>query len=144
MKSIVILITIIIIYYQINRRYPTKLTKKNHLYFISFCIIYSLIIYLTKYQKIFVYKVLKNIKEADEKPLFDVNSMIYKETKMEGLKNHLAMRQGWRCISCQNPILQKDIYLSSISYIKPLQLGGENDITNLGIVCHSCSNFIQY
>ena len=87
---------------------------------------------------------LKNIKEVDEKPLYDINSSIYKETQMEGLKNNLAMRQGWRCMSCQNPILQKDIHNCSINYIKPLNFGGENNIHNLGISCNNCSNFIQY
>ncbi len=144
MKSLLFLILIIIIYYQIYKRYPEKYTTKTHTYFIIFCSIYVIIYYLMSHQKIFVYKILKNIKEVDERPLYDINSLVYKETQMEGLKNHLAFRQGWRCISCQNPILQKDIHTFSINYIKPLQFGGRNDITNLGVCCNGCSNFIQY
>ena len=144
MKSIIFLIIIIIIYYQINKRFPDKITKKGHIYFIIFCIVYCIIVYFMKYQKLFVYRVLKNIKEVDERPLYDMNSHIYKDTQMEGLKNHLGMRQGWRCLNCQNPILQKDIHKCSINYIKPLQFGGSNDINNLGIYCQGCTNFIQY
>ena len=144
MKLIIILIIIITLYYYINKRFPDKLTKKNHIYFILFCIIYCILLYLFKYQKLFVYKVLKSIKDVDEKSLYDIDSIIYKDSNMEGLKYHLAMRQGWRCLSCNNHILQKDLHLSSINYIVPLQMGGETEITNMGISCQGCSNFIQY
>ena len=144
MKALVFITIIIIIYYQINKRLPISLPIKNHIYFVVFCLIYLIILYLFKYQKIFIYKVFKNIKDADEKPLYDINSMVYKETQMLGLKHNLAMRQGWRCISCQNPILQKDIHICGINYIKPLQFGGENNINNLGVSCSTCSNFNQY
>ena len=143
MKSLIFLIIIIIIYYQINKRFPSKLTKKNHMYFIIFCIFYSLIFYSMKYQKPFVYKVMKNIKDVNEQPLYDTESLIYKESQREGLKNHLVMRQGWRCMSCQNPLLQKDLHSTSINYIKPLQFGGENNIKNLGVTCNTCSKFIH-
>ena len=143
MKSIIFLAILIAIYYQINKRYPDYLSNKNHLYFGIFIIVYLLLYYLMGYQKPFVYKVLKNVKESDQ-PLYDINSMIYKDTQMEGVKNHLAMRQGWRCISCQNPILQKDIYSYNIEYINPLQFGGTNDINNLGIRCTGCSAFKPY
>ena len=144
MKALIFLILLITIYYQINKRFPDKLTNKNHIYFVIFCLIYSVIFYLLKNQRQFVYKVFKNIKDSDDKPLYDINSLVYKETQMTGLKNNLCMRQGWRCMSCQNPILQKDLHLSTINYIKPLQFGGANDSTNLGISCGACSNFIQY
>lgn len=144
MKSLIFLIILITIYYQINKRYPEKLSCKNHIYFGVFCTIYILLFYILKYQKYFVYKVLKSVKDVNEKPLYDVDSLVYKETQMMGLKNNLAMRQGWRCISCQNPLLQKDLHLSKINYITPLQFGGMNHINNLGITCKTCSNFIQY
>ena len=82
MKSIIFLAILITIYYQVNKRYPEKLTNKNHIYFGIFCAIYVTIIYLLKYQKIFVYRVFKSIKEVDEKPLYDINSVIYKENQM--------------------------------------------------------------
>lgn len=144
MKALIFLSIIILIYYQINKRFPEKISTKKHIYFIIFCIIYLVLLYLFKYQKLFVYNVFKNIKDVDEKPLYDINSMVYKETQMMGLKNNLAMRQGWRCISCQNPILQKDLHNCKINYIKPLQFGGQNDVNNLGLSCGTCNNFIQY
>jgi 5-methylcytosine-specific restriction endonuclease McrA len=96
------------------------------------------------YQKKFVYNVFKNVKDIDERPLYDVNSVVYKQNQMDGLRFNLGMRQGWRCLHCQNPILQKDIYDYKIHYIKPLQFGGENNINNLGIKCKICSEFSPY
>ena len=54
------------------------------------------------------------------------------------------MRQGYRCINCQNPILQKDFNSYKINYIKPLQFGGENIINNLGVSCSTCNAFRPY
>jgi len=67
-----------------------------------------------------------------------------KENQMDLLKNNLAMRQGFRCINCQNPILQKDFNTYKINYIKPLQFGGENNINNLGVSCSTCNAFRPY
>ena len=143
-KSILFLITLIGIYYFLFRKFPEKFTNKGHIYFGLFCIIYMIIVYLLNHKKMFVYNVVKNMKEADEKPLYDINNSFYKENQMIGLKNNLAMRQGWRCITCKNPVLQKDIYSCKINYIKPLQFGGINHINNLGIYCPSCSTFTQF
>jgi len=87
---------------------------------------------------------MTNVKNADEQSLYDVNSIVYKTNQMNGLKYHLAMKQGWRCIHCQNPILQKDIYNHEIHYIKPLQFGGKHDHSNLGLKCSTCSTFSPY
>ena len=51
---------------------------------------------------------------------------------MNGLKYNLAMRQGWRCLHCQNPILSKDIHNHDLHYIKPLSMGGTNNIEKFG------------
>ena len=96
------------------------------------------------YQKYFVFKVLKNIKEAEDQPLYDIESTMYKDNKMVGVKSHLAMRQGWRCINCQNHILPEDLYEHEIDYIKPLQFGGTNDVNNIAIRCKGCSSFKPY
>lgn len=144
MKYIIILCIIIAIYYQIYKRWPDKFKPKNHLYFITFIVCYMVFYYFMKYQKPFVYNVFKNIKDVNEKPLYDKNSLVYKNNQMEGLRYNLAMRQGWRCLHCQNPILPKDIHEHKIHYIKPLQFGGENNINNLGIKCQTCSEFTPY
>ena len=84
-----------------------------------------------------------NIKNT-EKPLYDIESTTYKENQMQGIKYNLAMRQGWRCIKCRNPILQKDVHNYKLHYITPLQYGGKNDINNIGILCQTCSTFSPF
>ena len=143
-KSLIILVSIIGIYYYLFKKFPEKFTNKEHIYFGIFCIIYLIIFYLLNHQQMFVYKVVKNMKDAEEKPLYDINNNFYKENQMVGLKNNLAMRQGWRCLTCRNPILQKDIYTCKMNYIKPLQFGGENSVNNLGIKCNTCSECSPY
>ncbi len=144
MKYIIILAIIIAIYYQIYKRWPEKLTNQHHLYFGTFVTGYIIFYYLMNFQRSFVYNIMKSIKHVDEQPLYDKNSIIFKQNQMDGLKYNLAMRQGWRCLHCQNPILQKDIYNYKLHYIKPLQFGGENSIHNLGIKCSTCSSFSPY
>ena len=144
MKYIIFLCIIIAIYYQIYKRFPEKLSNKTHLYFCSFITGYIILYYLMVFQKPFVYQMMSNVKNANEKPLYDMNTNFYKENQVHGLKYHLAMKQGWRCLHCQNPILQKDIHDYQIHYIHPLQFGGQNDVTNLGLKCSSCSSFSPY
>jgi len=143
-KSIIFLLTIIGGYYFLFKKFPEKFTNKEHIYFGLFCIVYLILFYLLNHQKPFVYRVVKNMKDAEEKPLYDINNDFYKQNQMVGLKNNLAMRQGWRCLTCKNPILQKDIYNCNMNYIKPLQFGGINHINNLAVYCPSCSTFTQF
>ena len=143
-KSIIFLASIIGIYYFIIKKYPEKFTSKVHIYFTIFCSLYLIIFYLLNHQKLFVYRVVKNMKDAEEKPLYDINNNFYKENQMVGLKNNLAMRQGWRCMGCKNPVLQKDVYTCRVNYIKPLEFGGINHVNNLVIFCPSCSTFTQF
>jgi len=143
-KSLIFLGIIIGIYYYLFKKFPERFTNKEHIYFSIFCIVYLIIFYLMNHQKLFVYRVVKNMKDAEEKPLYDINNTFYKENQMVGLKNNLAMRQGWRCLTCKNPILQKDIYSCKMNYIKPLQFGGINHINNIGMYCPSCSTFTQF
>lgn len=100
--------------------------------------------YILTYQRQFAYDVMNNMNTASNKPLYDINSLTNKENQMDLLKNNLAMRQGFRCINCQNPILQKDFSSYKINYIKPLQFGGENNINNLGVSCSTCNAFRPY
>ena len=144
MKYIIILAIIIAIYYQIYKRWSDKFTNQHHLYFGVFVSGYMVFYYLMTFQRQFVYNIMKSVKDTDEQPLYDKNSIVFKQNQMDGLKYNLAMRQGWRCLHCQNPILQKDIYNYKLHYIKPLQFGGENNINNLGIKCDTCSSFSPY
>ena len=144
MKYIIILCIIIAIYYQTYKRWPESLQPKHHLYFTTFIVCYIVFYYFMSFQRNFVYNVMKSVKDVDEKPLYDKNSLVYRQNQMDGLRYNLAMRQGWRWLHCQNPILPKDIYDHKIHYIKPLQFGGENNINNLGIKCKTCSAFSPY
>ena len=109
-KSLIILVSIIGIYYYLFKKFLEKFTNKEHIYFVIFCIIYLIIFYLLNHQQMFVYKVVKNMKDAEEKPLYDINNNFYKENQMVGLKNNLAIPQRRRRLTCRNPILQK-IYI---------------------------------
>ena len=144
MKVLIFLGILIIIYYQIYIRFPQYLSNQHHLYFGGFILGSLFLYYLMSFHKPFVYRVFTNLKNADEQPLYDINSFTYKDNQMNGLKYNLAMRQGWRCLHCQNPILQKDIFSYGLHYIKPLQFGGLNDISNMGIKCNVCSSFSPY
>lgn len=144
MKALLCLAFLIFIYYQIIKWTPFEISWNYHLYFYGFVTIYIVIYYFMSYQKPFVYKMFNNIQETNNKPLYDINSSSYKDNQANGLKYNLAMRQGWRCMGCQNPILQKDIFNHSIHYIQPLQFGGTNDVTNIGLKCQTCTNFSPY
>ena len=143
MKSIIFLVVLIFIYYQVYKKFPEKFITKYHIYFGIFTAVYITLYYLLSHQKGFVYDLMLNIKNT-EKPLYDIESTTYKENQMQGIKYNLAMRQGWRCIKCRNPILQKDVHNYKLHYITPLQYGGKNDINNIGILCQTCSTFSPF
>tara|TARA_B100000745_G_C20133595_1_gene388516 strand:+ start:694 stop:1128 length:435 start_codon:yes stop_codon:yes gene_type:complete len=144
MRSLLFLGILIFIYYQINKWYPFEISWNHHLYFYGFIGIYLFIYYLMNYHQPFVYKMMKNVQETHNKPLYDIDSLRYKENQTQGLKYNLAMKQGWRCMNCQNPILQQDITKHNINYMKPLEFGGENNIDNLGLKCQTCSTFSPF
>lgn len=144
MKIIFCLLIIILIYYIIFKRVPNILSLKTHIFF-GGSIIFSLIVYyIFNFQKGFAFKILNNMNDVHHKPLYDFGGMHYKNNQMDLLKNNLAMKQNHRCMNCHNPILQKDINKYNISYITPLQFGGENNINNLGLSCSTCSTFKPY
>ena len=142
-KSVIFLIIVIIIYYLLNNYFPERFTNRGHIYFIVICSIYTLIIYLMNYEKGFVYKILKNVKDIDERPLYNMEHIMYMNNGVDKLKNNIAIRQGWHCISCMNPILQKDIINCRMEYIVPLKSGGRSEVNNIGLYCDDCSNFIK-
>ena len=87
MKSLLFLLLLIFIYYHIYCRYPEYFITKYHIYFGVFISVYLTLYYVLGYQKHFVYNVLMNIKNADEKPLYDVNSLTYKKNQMISFLN---------------------------------------------------------
>jgi len=144
MNSLIILIIIIFIYVQIYYRLPEYLSNKTHIYFSIFVTGYLIIYYVLNYQKDFAHKVLNNMNDASNKPLYDFNGQYYKNNQTDILKVNLANKQGWRCANCQNTILQKDLNFYKMNYLKPLQYGGENNINNLGLSCTTCNTFRPY
>ena len=144
MKALLCLGVIVFFYYFIYDRFPYIFSLSIHLYMLGFIVIYLIMYYVLTYQRGFAYEVMSNMNTASNKPLYDINSLSNKENQMDLLKNNLAMRQGYRCINCQNPILQKDFNSYKINYIKPLQFGGENNINNLGVSCSTCNAFRPY
>ena len=144
MNALFFLGILIFIYYQFNKWYPFDITLNYHYYFYGFICVYLLFYYLMNFHQPFVYKVMRNVQETHNKPLYDIDSVKYKENRDQGLKYNLAMKQGWRCMNCQNPILQQDITKHNVNFIKPIQFGGENNMENLGIKCQTCTTFSPF
>ena len=86
MKVLIFLGILIIIYYQIYIRFPQYLSNQHHLYFGGFILGALFLYYLMSFHKPFVYRVFTNLKNADEQPLYDINSFTYKDNQMNGLK----------------------------------------------------------
>ena len=62
----------------------------------------------------------------------------YQQNPNHNIKNHISQNQGQRCAQCNNYLMQGD---SLLKYKIPLQNGGQNNISNLMIVCPTCFNF---
>ena len=135
MKSLIILGIIIFIYYKLLKWYPEKFTNKYHIYFSIFIIGYIILYYLMNYQRNFIYKIFRNIKEMDERPLHDF--IPYENNSMNILKYKLGMNQGWKCLQCGNYLKSNDNN-NHVTYIQPLEYAGKHDINNMGLKCNRC------
>ena len=97
------------------------------------------------YQKPFVYKMAKNIKDIKTKqlhtivPEYNINN-----TTSSNIKFKIADKQGLRCPNCRNPIILEEIQKYKLSYIVPLQYGGNNEPSNLKLLCPNCFAFKNY
>lgn len=146
MNSLSFLIILCLIYYCIYRWYPQYLNEKYNYYFGGFVIVYLFILYLFTYEKQFMYKMFQNIHDTQKQPLalFNAkgsNSDLYNsftQNSNSDLKLMLAHNQHSRCAQCQNYILSNDINYYKLKYLIPLQSGGQNDISNLCLVCPNC------
>jgi len=85
MKAILCLSLLVFIYYQIMKWCPFEISWNYHMYFWGFVGLYLVIYYFMNYQQKFVYKMAHTMKNIDEKPLYDVNSIFYQEheTRLE-------------------------------------------------------------
>ena len=144
MNSLIFLSVICTIYYCIYRWYPEYLEEKYHYYFGGFVTIYLLIIYMFTYENEFMYKIFKNVYDTSRQPLYSFNAHhsnaeLYKSLNPnEDIKSLLAQKQNSRCAQCHNIIMNKDLHYYKLKYLVPLQQGGPNDVSNLGIVCPNC------
>ena len=141
MNGITLLIIIVIVGYFYNNRYPQTLWNK--IYFGIGCSLFLVVLFFMNYQQTFVYKMAKNVRDIQTQPLhaalpdFTTNGTI----QSNNIKYQLANKQGLRCASCKNPISLRDIESYKLSYDMPLEHGGQNDLTNLKIMCPTCFQF---
>lgn len=144
MNSLILLTTICIIYYCIYKWYPHYLEERYHYYLVAFVSIYLFIVYMFSYENEFMYKMFKNIYDTSRQPLYsfnaqDSNAQLYETLNPnQDIKSMLAQKQHSRCAQCNNYIIGNDIPYHKLKYLLPLQQGGKNDISNLGLVCPTC------
>ena len=68
MKCFLFLISIGIIYYLYQSRYPQPII--NHIYIATFIILSLSLMYLMNFQKRFMYEVVKNMNQANRAPIY--------------------------------------------------------------------------
>ena len=138
MKYLCFLLVLIILYYYGFKYYPERYEDKYHYYFSGFIIINFILIYLFTYEKEFIYKLFYNMYSVS-KP--GVNLVQNEVDQNQLLKTQLANNQMNQCYQCHNPIFQQDLYNYKLQYIVPIQNGGQNNTSNLKIICPSCYSF---
>ena len=74
MNSILLLIIICCIYYLLKKYFEDSIETKYHYYFGGFVIIYIIILYLFNFEYEFIYKILKNIYDTKNQPLYSFDS----------------------------------------------------------------------
>lgn len=147
MNSIIFLISILALYYYIYQNYYDRFEEKYHTYFYIFIAIYILILYIYHFEYEFFYRVLKNIYDTNNTPLYTFNSMNSNAQLFESqypnfnIKETLLNKQSGRCYACSNFIIKDDLHNSKLKYKRDLRNGGQNNIENIGLVCNSCYGF---
>ena len=158
MNSIIFLILLLTIYYYIYQNYYDRFEEKYHNYFYAFIGIYIVILYIYHFEYEFFYKILKNIYDVNNTPLYKFNSINsnaelfnsqYPNSSGTGnpllgfnIKETLLNKQNGRCYACSNFIMNSDLNSTKLKYKNPLQNGGQNNIENIGLVCNSCCEFL--
>ena len=147
MNSILFLIIICSIYYLLNKYFEDSIETKYHYYFGGFVIIYIIILYLFNFEYEFIYKILKNIYDTKNQPLYSFDSknsnaqLFESQYQNFNIKETLLNKQNGRCYACSNFIMKDDIYNCKLKYKNSLKNGGANNIENIGLVCSSCFEF---
>ena len=147
MNSIIFFIILLSIYYYIYQNYYEYFDQKYHTYFYIFIGIYLLLLYIYHFEYEFFYRLLKNIYDTNNKPLYSFNSMHSNAELFESqhpnfnIKETLLNKQGNRCYACSNFIMNNDINNTKLKYKTLLQNGGENNIENISLICSNCYQF---
>ena len=147
MNSIIFLILLLAIYYYIYENYYDRFEEKYHYYFYIFIGVYIVILYVYHFEYEFFYKILKNIYDTNNTPLYTFNSMNSNAELFESqypnfnIKETLLSKQGGRCYACSNFIMKNDLHHSKLKYKRDLRNGGQNNIENIGLVCNQCYEF---
>lgn len=147
MNSIIFLILLLAIYYYIYQNYYDRFEEKYHYYFYGFIGVYVVILYIYHFEYEFFYKILKNIYDTNNTPLYTFNSMNSNAELFESqypnfnIKETLLNAQNGRCYACSNFIMNNDLHHSKLKYKRDLRNGGQNNIENIGLVCNGCYEF---
>ena len=147
MNSIIFLVVILAIYYYIYTRYYDRFDEKYHYYFYGSVVIYLVILYIYHFEYEFFYRLLKNVHDTNNQPLYTFNSMNSNAELFEsqypnfGIKETLLQKQSGRCYACSNFIMNNDLHNCKLKYKTDLRNGGQNNIENIGLVCPHCFGF---
>ena len=147
MNSIIFLITILAIYYYIYQNYYDRFEEKYHYYFYGSIGVYLVILYIYHFEYEFFYRLLKNVYDTNQQPLYTFNSMNSNAELFESqhanfnIKETLLQKQSGRCYACSNFIMNNDLHHTKLKYKNPLQNGGQNNVENIGLVCGQCFGF---
>ena len=147
MNSIIFLVTILAIYYYIYQNYYDRFEEKYHYYFYGSVGLYLVILYIYHFEYEFFYRLLKNVYDTNQQPLYTFDSMDSNAELFESqhpnfnIKETLLQKQSGRCYACSNFIMNNDLHHTKLKYKNPLQNGGQNNVENIGLVCGQCFNF---
>ena len=147
MNSIIFLITILAIYYYIYQNYYDRFEEKYHYYFYGSIGVYLVILYIYHFEYEFFYRLLKNVYDTNQQPLYTLNSMNSNAELFESqhanfnIKETLLQKQSGRCYACSNFIMNNDLHHTKLKYKNPLQNGGQNNVENIGLFCPQCFQF---
>jgi hypothetical protein len=138
LNCIIFLGIVIFIYYKVNSYMP--INTKYHYYLGGFVFIVLFFMYLMNYQKSFVYKVARNIKNSNNIQAHELlPDYTYKNNSDTILKSYLLDKQSFKCYFCNRDIDINYLNYYNYNYISPLEYGGSHTIDNLCLSCPSCS-----
>lgn len=147
MNSIIFLTVILAIYYYIYNNHYDRFEDKYHYYFYGFITIYILLLYIYHFEYAFFYRIMKNVYDVNNTPLYSFNSMNSNAELFQSqypnfnIKETLLNKQNGRCYACSNFIMKDNLQYCKLKYKNDLRNGGQNSIENIGLVCNECFKF---